>query len=143
MERERGKSQTDVPALGQLPPACCAICNSSFQLAFSRLLKPGGCSGFRSLMIRTLSAAHRASLRRIVENSGSSAYAKSSAAVAPTSGSGSAMGGGRTGDQRHSFVEVKIAGHVYSLGRRRIAAGPSVAHPAVALYWLSFAAGLP
>ena len=29
-------------------------------------------------MIRTLSAAHRASLRRIVENSGSSAYAKSS-----------------------------------------------------------------
>jgi hypothetical protein len=27
------------------------------------------------LMIRTLSAAHRASLRRIVENSGSSAYA--------------------------------------------------------------------
>src|SRR6476659_1317025 len=30
-------------------------------------------------MIRTLSPAHRASLRRIVENSGSSAYAKSSA----------------------------------------------------------------
>ena len=30
-------------------------------------------------MIRTLSAAHRASLRQIVENSGSSAYAKSSA----------------------------------------------------------------
>ena len=29
-------------------------------------------------MIRTLSEAHRASLRRIVENSGSSAYAKSS-----------------------------------------------------------------
>ena len=59
--------------------ARCAICNSSFQLALSRLLKPGGCGGFRSLMIRTLSAAHRASLRRIVENSGSSAYAKSSA----------------------------------------------------------------
>src|SRR4029077_16444322 len=63
---------------GQPPPACCAICNSSFQLALSRLLKPGGCGGFRSLMIRTLSEAHRASLRRIVENSGSSAYAKSS-----------------------------------------------------------------
>src|SRR5580704_15423177 len=64
---------------GQPPPACCAICNGNFQLALSRLLKPGGCGGFRSLMIRTLSAAHRASLRRIVENSGSSAYAKSSA----------------------------------------------------------------
>src|SRR5580700_7220232 len=64
---------------GQPPPACCAICNGNFQLALSRLLKPGGCGGFSSLMIRTLSAAHRASFRRIVENSGSSAYAKSSA----------------------------------------------------------------
>src|ERR1700735_2249272 len=78
MERERGKSLRHACS-GQPPPACCAICNSSFQLAISRLLKPGGGGGFRSLMIRTLSAAHRASLRRIVENSGSSAYAKSSA----------------------------------------------------------------
>src|SRR4029078_9063142 len=44
-----------------------------------RLLKPGGCAGFSSLMILRLSAVHRASFRRIVENSGSSAYAKSSA----------------------------------------------------------------
>src|SRR6478736_9329603 len=64
---------------GQPPPARCAICNGSFQLALSRLLKPGGCGGFSSLIILTLSAAHRASFRRIVENSGSSAYAKSSA----------------------------------------------------------------
>jgi carboxyl-terminal processing protease len=28
---------------GQPPPACCAICNGNFQLALSRLLKPGGC----------------------------------------------------------------------------------------------------
>src|SRR6476659_6249123 len=64
---------------GQPPPPCCAICNGNFQLALSRLLKPGGCGGFSSLMILRLSAAHRASFRRIVENSGSSAYAKSSA----------------------------------------------------------------
>jgi hypothetical protein len=64
---------------GQPPPACCAICNGNFQLALSRLLKPGGFGGFSSLMTLTLSAAHRASLRRIVENAGSSAYAKSSA----------------------------------------------------------------
>src|SRR4249919_3771952 len=61
---------------GQPPPACCAICNGNFQLALSRLLKPGSCGGFSSLMTLTLSAAHRASLRRIVENAGSSAYAK-------------------------------------------------------------------
>jgi len=64
---------------GQPPPACCAICNGNFQLALSRLLKPGSCGGFSSLMTLTLSAAHRASLRRIVENAGSSVYAKSSA----------------------------------------------------------------
>ena len=64
------------PILQAILQACCAICNSSFQLALSRLLKPGGCGGFSSLMIRTLSEAHRASLRQIVENSGSSAYAK-------------------------------------------------------------------
>ena len=79
-EQKREQERADRHACsGQPPPACCAICNSSFQLALSRLLKPGGCGGFRSLMIQTLSAAHRASLRRIVENSGSSAYAKSSA----------------------------------------------------------------
>src|SRR6478736_7633247 len=59
--------------------ACCAICNGNFQLALSRLLKPGSCGGYSSLMTPTLSAAHRASLRRIVENAGSSACAKSSA----------------------------------------------------------------
>src|ERR1700693_6202358 len=64
---------------GHPPRACCAICNANFQLAVSRLLKPGSCGGFSSLMTLTLSAAHRASLRRIVENSGSSAYAKSAA----------------------------------------------------------------
>src|SRR5580704_5515123 len=64
---------------GQPPRACCAICNGNFQLALSRLLKPDSCGGFSSLMTLTLSAAHRASFRRIVENAGSSAYAKSSA----------------------------------------------------------------
>src|SRR4029079_9513329 len=44
-----------------------------------RLLKSSGCGGFRALIIWTVSAAHRGGLRRIVENSGSSAYAKSSA----------------------------------------------------------------
>src|SRR4029077_5196735 len=34
---------------GQPPPACCAICNGNFQLALSRLLKPGSCGGFSSL----------------------------------------------------------------------------------------------
>src|ERR1700719_1087508 len=58
---------------GQSPPACCAICNGNFQLALSRLLKPGSCGGFSSLMTLTLSAAHRASLRRIVEKAGTSA----------------------------------------------------------------------
>ena len=51
---------------GQPPPACCAICNGNFQLALSRLLKPGGCGGFSSLMTLTLSAAHRASFRRVL-----------------------------------------------------------------------------
>ena len=73
------------------------------------------------------------------------AYRPLSMAVAPTSGCASAAAARRTGDQRHSFLEVKIAGHVYSLGRRRIAAGPSVApdHPAVARILVSFAGGLP
>jgi hypothetical protein len=38
---------------GQPPPACCAICNGNFQLALSRLLKPGSCGGFSSLMTLT------------------------------------------------------------------------------------------
>src|ERR1700719_2883582 len=63
----------------QPPAASCAISHVNFQLDLSRLLKPGGCGDFSSLMTLTLSAAHRASFRRIVENAGSSAYAKSSA----------------------------------------------------------------
>ena len=70
MEREKGKSRTDMPARANHHRHAAQFATASFQLALSRLLKPGGCGGFRSLMIRTLSAAHRASLRRIVEKLG-------------------------------------------------------------------------